>query len=162
MIFVTVGNDFRPFDRLLRQMDEIAPLLPCEVLVQKGHSSYHPKNTNYFDFVPGNAFIEYLRKAEIVVSHAGIGTIILCKKEGIPILILPRRKKYGEHMNDHQLEIAKVLSEREGDPVYVADEESQLEEKILKALKERRRHSPVENPGKLNLIRTIREFINRI
>jgi UDP-N-acetylglucosamine transferase subunit ALG13 len=106
--------------------------------------------------------MEYLRKAEVVVSHAGIGTIILCKEEGVPLLILPRRKRYGEHMNDHQLEIARVLAEREEEPVYVVDEESQLEEKILKALKEGKRDTSMENHGKANLIRTIREFIQRI
>jgi beta-1,4-N-acetylglucosaminyltransferase len=162
MIFVTVGNDFRNFDRLLKKMDEISPLLPCEVLIQKGHSAYHPKNTNYFDFVPKNVFMEYLRKAKVVVSHAGIGTIILCREERVPLLILPRRKRYGEHMNDHQLEIARALEEREGEPVYVADEESQLEEKILIALKEGREYTSMENPGRVNLIRTIREFIKRI
>lgn len=162
MILVTVGNDFRGFDRLIKKMDEISPLLPCEVLIQKGHSPYRPKNTNYFDFVPRNVFMEYLRKAEVVVSHAGIGTIILCREEGVPLLILPRRKRYGEHMNDHQLEIARVLAEREEEPVYMVDEESQLEEKILKALKEGKRDTSMENHGKANLIRTIREFIQRI
>lgn len=159
MIFVTVGNDFRPFDRLLKKMDEIFSHLPCEVLIQKGVSPYQPKNANHFDFVPGNVFIEYLRRAEVVVSHAGIGTIILCQQERIPLVILPRRKRYGEHKNDHQLEITRALAGRDDQPVYVADEENQLLEKILKALKEKKQYPPMENPGKANLIRTIREFI---
>ena len=93
--------------------------------------------------------VEYIRKSELVVSHAGIGTIILCKEYGIPILILPRRKAYGEHMNDHQLEIAKALEKKEAEHIYVVYEEDQLEESILKILKRRERpvsHSkPREN-----------------
>jgi len=162
LIFVTVGSDFRGFDRLIKKMDEISLRLPCEILIQRGYSEYRPKNTTYFDFIAMDAFIEYIRRAELVVSHAGIGTLILCKKQGAPILILPRRKKYGEHMNDHQLEIARALAKRERELIYVAAEESQLEEKILSALKEGKREVPVENRGRANLVRTIRKFMEGI
>ena len=161
MIFVTVGNDFRGFDRLLKKMDEIAPHIPREMVIQKGYSRYLPKNIEHFDFVSMNKAIEYIQKSELVVSHAGIGTIILCKEYGIPILILPRRKAYGEHMNDHQLEIAKALEKREGENIYVVYGEDQLEEKILKVLMERTRYTPAENIGRVNLMRTIKEFIKR-
>ena len=159
MIFVTVGNDFRGFDRLLKKMDEIAPLIPSEIVIQRGYSRYLPKDIKHFDFVSMNKAIEYIQKSQLVVSHAGIGTIILCKEYGIPILILPRRKGYGEHMNDHQLEIAKALEKREGENIYVVYEEDQLAEKILKFLKEGTRFNPIENVGRVHLIRTIKEFI---
>jgi beta-1,4-N-acetylglucosaminyltransferase len=161
MIFVTVGNDFRGFDRLLEKMDEIAPLIPSETVMQRGYSKYLPKNTKYFHFVSMSNAIEYIQKSELVVSHAGVGTIILCKEYGIPILILPRRKKCGEHMNDHQMEIAKALEERRDENIHVVYHEDQLEETILKILREGRRNIPAENIGKANLIKTIKEFINR-
>jgi beta-1,4-N-acetylglucosaminyltransferase len=161
MIFVTVGNDFRSFDRLLRKIDEIAPCIPMEMVIQKGCSSYLPKNTRYFDFVPFSEATKYFQKSQLVVSHAGIGTIILCKQYGIPILIIPRKKKFGEHMNDHQLEIAHALEKREDEAIYVIDEEDQLKTKILEILKIGRRHTPIENIGKANLIKTIKEFIQR-
>jgi beta-1,4-N-acetylglucosaminyltransferase len=159
MIFVTVGNDFRSFDRLLRKMDEIALRIPSEIVIQRGYSKYSPKNVKHFDFVPLDTATEYIRKARLVVSHAGMGTIILCKEYGIPILIFPRRKRYREHMNDHQLEIAKALEKREGENIYVIYEEDQLEEKILKVLKEETRCNPIKNVGRVNLIRTIKAFI---
>lgn len=161
MIFVTVGNDFRGFDRLLKKMDEIAPLIPSEIVIQRGYSRYLPKNTKHFDFVSMKKAIDYIQKSQLVISHAGIGTIILCKKYGIPILILPRRKAYGEHMNDHQLEIAQALEKKEGENIYVVYGEDQLEEKILKVLVERTRYTPTENIGRVNLLRTIKEFIKR-
>ncbi len=160
MIFVTVGNHFRGFDRLVRKMDEIAPHLPEKVVIQRGYSKYHPKNVEHFDFVPFGAALEYIRKSRLVVSHAGIGTIIVCKEYGIPILILPRRKDYREHLNDHQLEIAEALEKREDKRLYVIYDEDRLEEKIVQALKEAHRGIPIENAGKANLIRTLQEFIN--
>jgi len=160
MIFVTVGNDFRSFDRLLEKMDQIAPFIPNEIVIQRGYSRYLPKNTTYFDFVSMPIAIEYIQKSELVVSHAGIGTIILCKAQGIPILILPRREKNGEHMNDHQMEIAKALEERMDENIHVIYQEDQLKKNISRILMEGRRHIPVKNIGKANLIKTIREFVN--
>jgi UDP-N-acetylglucosamine transferase subunit ALG13 len=159
MIFVTVGNDFRSFDRLLKKMDEIAPFLPDEVVIQRGYSRYRPLNTDSFDFVPMEKAIEYLRGARLVVSHAGIGTIMLCKEYGIPILILPRRKRYQEHMNDHQMEIARELEKRGDESVDVLFEEESLKEKILDILKRERNETRYENLGRLTLIHTIRVFL---
>jgi len=159
LIFVTVGNDFRAFDRLLKKMDEIAPSLPEKVLVQKGYSTYCPKHTEYFDFVPMNLATEYLLKSRLVVSHAGIGTIILCKQHGIPLLILPRRKKHEEHMNDHQLEVAQALEKRKDGNIHVLYEEDRLREKVLEILGEKGRGRTVEDMGRLNLIHAVREFL---
>jgi beta-1,4-N-acetylglucosaminyltransferase len=162
MIFVTVGNDFRSFDRLLKEVDRLAPHLPAEILIQRGYSRYLPKNTKSFDFVSMDTAIDHIQNSRLVISHAGIGTIILCKKYGIPILILPRRKGYGEHMNDHQIEIAQALAEREGEHIYVADKENELEERILKILKQDSKPHPFENDGRVHLIRTLKEFIEAI
>ncbi len=161
MIFVTVGNDFRNFDRLIEKMDEITPLIPNEMVIQRGYSRYLPKNTMCFDFISMDIAIEYIRKSELVVSHAGIGTIILCKEYGVPILIFPRRKQYGEHMNDHQMEIAKALEERKDENIHMIYQEDQLEGKILEILRSGRRNTSAENIGKANLIKTVKEFINR-
>ena len=160
MIFVTVGNDFRGFDRLLKKIDEIAPRIPSDIVVQRGYSKYLSKNTKCFPFVSMDKAIEYIRESELVVSHAGIGTIILCREYGVPLLILPRRKSHGEHMNDHQLEIAKALEERRDENIHVVYDEEQLGEAILKILRKGRRNIPAENAGKANLIKTIKEFIN--
>lgn len=159
MIFVTVGNDFRDFSRLIRKADEIAPHIPSEIAIQRGHSKYLPKNAKHFDFVPIDTATEYIKLSELVLSHAGIGTIILCKEHGIPLIILPRRKKYDEHMNDHQMEIAQMLEQRREGTIHVIYEEGQLEEKINAILKNKPKKTPNENVGRANLIRTIREFI---
>jgi beta-1,4-N-acetylglucosaminyltransferase len=161
LIFVTVGNDFRDFSRLIKKVDEITPHLPHEIVIQRGYSRYRPQNTKHFDFVPIDTAMEYIKMSELVISHAGIGTVILCKEYGIPIIILPRRKKYGEHMNDHQMEIAKILEEKKDANVHVIYEESELERVIKEVLKNKEKYTPIENVGRANLIRTIREFIER-
>ena len=158
MIFVTVGNHFQGFERLLKKVDEIAPRIPHEIVVQRGYSKYVPQNTKHFDFVPASTAMEYIQKSELVVSHAGMGTIILCREYGTPILIFPRKEKFKEHVNDHQMEIAQVLEKRGDKNIYIAYEEDQLEEKILEGVG-KREMAQVENRGREDLIRTIREFI---
>ena len=162
MIFVTVGNDFRGFDRLLKKMDEIAPLIPAEVLMQRGYSPYRPIHAKHFDFVTLHQATEYIRQSELVVSHAGIGTIILCREYGVPILILPRRKALGEHMNDHQGEIARALEKREHENIHVVYEEDQLKGKVLEILREGRRDAPKREKTGAGLIKAIRGFIQEV
>lgn len=159
LIFVTVGNDFRSFNRLLRKVDDISSRLPEPIIIQRGYSTYIPKNAKFFDFIPFGQIIEFFRKAKIVISHAGIGTIILCQKFGTPLIIVPRRKEYGEHLNNHQMEIVKALMDRNHRGIYPLDREEFLEEKILEILKENKKFHPLENTGRKHLIITIRKFI---
>jgi len=162
LIYVTVGNDFRPFDRLLKKMDEVAPSLSERVFIQKGYSAYSPRNASSFDFVSMEDATEYILKARVVVSHAGIGTIILCRQYGTPLLILPRRKTLGEHMNDHQMEIARALERKEAEQIHVVYEEEQIDETLLKILNRGQRSLPVPNPGKTNLLKVLRQFIDTV
>lgn len=93
-------------------MDEIAGQIDEEVIMQIGHTTYKPVNAEYFSFL--ESFEEILRlnrEARVVVSHAGAGSIVTALKEKTPVIVVPRLKKYDEHMNDHQLEIAKAMSE---------------------------------------------------
>lgn len=112
MIFVTVGNHNQGFDRLIKKMDEIAGKTDEQVIMQIGYTTYKPVNAEYFSFL--ESFEEILRlnrEARVVVSHAGAGSIVTALKEKTPVIVVPRLKKYDEHMNDHQLEIAKAMSE---------------------------------------------------
>lgn len=112
MIFVTVGNHNQGFDRLIKKMDEVAGVIDEQVVMQVGYTTYKPVNAEYFSFV--ESFEEILRlnrEARVVISHAGAGSIVTALKEKTPVIVVPRLKKYNEHMNDHQLEIAKAMSE---------------------------------------------------
>jgi beta-1,4-N-acetylglucosaminyltransferase len=112
LIFVTVGNHNQGFDRLIKKMDEIAGKTDEQVIMQIGYTTYKPVNAEYFSFL--ESFEEILRlnrEARVVVSHAGAGSIVTALKEKTPVIVVPRLKRYDEHMNDHQLEIAKAMSE---------------------------------------------------
>lgn len=113
MIFVTVSLDLHPFHRLIRKMDEIAGQLDEEVVIQGG-IDYEAKNAKYLKSTSREKALELLTQARLVVSHAGIGTIILAIQHHKPLIIVPRMKKYKEHHNDHQLQVAKQIQGRRG------------------------------------------------
>lgn len=111
MIFVTVGSYPKGFDRLIKKMDEIAERIDEEIIMQIGHPTYKPANAKYLDFASYSKIQQFNADARIVVSHAGIGSILTALKHQKHIVIVPRLEKYGEFVkNDHQLQIAKELS----------------------------------------------------
>ncbi len=114
MIYVTVGKGIDPFDRLVKAADIFAGQSGDEVFIQSGCSEYKPRNASYRDFLTFPEAEEFLKSASVIVSHAGIGTIIGALTAGVPIAVVPRYKKYKEHFNDHQLEIAEVVKGRPG------------------------------------------------
>ena len=127
MIFVTVGTA-RDFSRLVKKVDEIAKNIKDEIIIQKGQTKYTPKNCKYFDFVTRDEFSNYVKEADIVITHGGVGSIISSLNYNKPTIVVPRRKKYNEHKNDHQMDIAREL-EREGN-VSVCYEVENLKKKI--------------------------------
>jgi UDP-N-acetylglucosamine transferase subunit ALG13 len=111
MIFLTVGTLF-PFDRLVRAVDDAfgKGLINEEVFAQIGESSYKPRSFDSAVMLSKEVFDEYFTKASAVIGHAGMGTISLALDNHKPLLVMPRLKKYGEHVNDHQTAIAKRFS----------------------------------------------------
>jgi UDP-N-acetylglucosamine transferase subunit ALG13 len=91
-------------------MDEIAGKIDEEVIMQIGYTKYKPKNSQYFDFAGYSKIKQLNNDARIVVSHAGVGSIITAFEQKTHLIIVPRLKKYDEVVDDHQLEIARELS----------------------------------------------------
>ena len=111
MIFVSVGMHHQGFDRLIRAMDILAPSLAEPVVMQIGASSYRPRNARYFRFA-GSEEVEALsRDARVLVTHCGVGSILTAIRHGVPVVVVARLKRFAEHVDDHQLELARVLSE---------------------------------------------------
>lgn len=109
MILIIVGTSKQDFNRLLKEIDHIAGNSDKDFLMQIGNSDYEPKNANFFKFMPKNKIEKLYKEAEFVISHAGAGSIITANKYGKRIIIVPRRKKYGELFDDHQAEISEKL-----------------------------------------------------
>jgi UDP-N-acetylglucosamine transferase subunit ALG13 len=120
MIFVTVGMNNLGFDRLIREMDRIAPIINEEIIMQIGNASYLPKNTEYFIYKTKKEMDSFYEKASIVISHGGAGSIINILKQNKRAIIVPRQQKYGEIFDDQQMELAQELS-KENRVITVCD-----------------------------------------
>ena len=118
MILVTVGNHVEPFDRLIKGMDELAEQIDEEVVMQTGHCTYEPKYARHFPFTSGKEMLELTKAARVQVCHAGSGSILLALRMGKPLVVVPRRLKYHEHIDDHQLQLAGAV-EKQGKLVVV-------------------------------------------
>jgi UDP-N-acetylglucosamine transferase subunit ALG13 len=108
MIFLTVGTQFA-FDRLVGAVDEAVAkgLVYDTIYAQIGETSYVPRNFEYVRFLDKTSFDDHIAGASAVMSHAGMGIISIAFEKYKPLLVMPRRKKYGEVVNDHQVIIAK-------------------------------------------------------
>ncbi len=135
MIYVTVGKGIDPFDRLVKAADELAPEIGEEVFIQSGCSVYKPLHVRYKEFLTFPDAEELLKTASIIISHAGIGTIIGALRAGVPIVVVPRYKKHKEHFNDHQMEIAGAVEGRPGVEVVYEDGDLAAAVQRLKGLK---------------------------
>ena len=132
MIFVTVGTA-RDFSRLIKKIDEIAKDLNYEIIVQRGNTEYKPKNCKSFTFISRDNFLNYVKKADIIITHGGAGSIIDSLKYNKPTIVVPRRKMFNEHRNDHQVDITKELEG--GGRVLACYNINNLKKKIREAKK---------------------------
>lgn len=96
MIFVTVGTT--DFDTLAARMDELAPGMDEEVVIQTGRGSYVPRDARHFRFAP--ALDDYYRRASLVVSHGGLGTVIEVLRLGKPLIGVSNPDRFDLHQND--------------------------------------------------------------
>jgi UDP-N-acetylglucosamine transferase subunit ALG13 len=113
MILVTVGNHDQEFTRLIKRIEEIAPKIKEKIVVQRGYTKYEPRGCVSFEWSP--LLEDYIRKASLVVTHAGIGTTLeVIKKHKKPVIVVPRDPRIGEHINMHQMEYAEDLNKKRG------------------------------------------------
>lgn len=132
MIFVMVGTSQYPFDRLLKTLDDNVRTgdINQQVFAQIGSSRYRPLFFDYREFLPLDEMAAFIQKADIVVTHAGVGSTLLCLSFGkIPILF-PRKQQHGlvEHVDNHQLEFARQMDRQQ--KLLVAYDEQDLINKI--------------------------------
>ena len=106
MIFVTVGTNEARFDRLLSAVAELR--LDEELLVQHGHSSpIHPPHAELVGFLPFEGLVETIRRARVVVTHAGVGSVMVALANGKRPIVVPRLQTFGEAVDDHQLQLGR-------------------------------------------------------
>jgi UDP-N-acetylglucosamine transferase subunit ALG13 len=107
MIFVSVGTHEAPFDRMLRAVDELQ--LDEQIVVQHGPSGVRREGAVESEYLSFAEVVGYIRDARAVVMHAGVGSVMISLANGKRPIVMPRLHRFGEHVDDHQLELARRL-----------------------------------------------------
>lgn len=113
-IFITLGSQKFQFNRLLKAVDELCEqgtVDADDVFAQIGYSDYLPQKYNYKKFLDRDEFSDEMGKVDIVITHGGTGSIIGAVKKGKKVIAVPRLAKYGEHVDDHQLQLIKQFDD---------------------------------------------------
>ncbi len=107
MIFVTLGTQDKSFTRLLEMIQKQIDLgvIKDKVIVQAGYTKFSSDDMEIFDYVSGDDFNKYIKECKFLITHGGAGNIFSGLREHKKIIAVPRLSKYGEHTNDHQIQI---------------------------------------------------------
>lgn len=156
MIFVTLGSQKFQFNRLLMELDKLVEekKISNDIFAQIGYSDYKPKNYEFKEFLDREQFAEIMERCEIVITHGGTGAIVGAVKREKKVIAIPRLEKFGEHVDDHQLQIIDqftdmnfIVGVKETNEIYEALEQ-------LKTIEFKKYISNTEN-----IIKSIEEFL---
>ena len=159
MIFIVLGTQKFQLNSLLKLLDGLVEKgqICDDVYAQIGNSTYIPKHYKYVRFLNKKDFEQKMEECEIVVSHSGVGTIISGLKHEKPVIVFPRLEKYGEHVDDHQLEIGESFSKN--NLVFLCGENDDLLE-LIKKSRIHKFNKYVSQREKM--ITTVNNFLNSI
>ena len=132
MILVSVGMHTEGFERLVRAADELAAGLAESVVIQYGCAQYEPQNAQAFRFTGSEEMNQYIQQARVVICHAGAGVLLLALKAKKKVIVVPRRKQYHEHFDDHQMELARALQQQQRAVAVFEPGAASLSEALLK------------------------------
>lgn len=135
MILITLGTQDKQFKRLLDMVQEEIDNgnILDKVIVQAGYTKYESKDMEIFDLIDRDKFSDLISKCNILITHGGVGSIITGLQNNKKVIVVPRLSKYGEHVNDHQIQITDNFS-KEGYilPVYEDDNLGDVLKKVDK------------------------------
>lgn len=114
MILVMLGTQNNSFHRLLEEIDNLIKkgIINDEVIVQAGYTKYESKNMEIFSLISQEELENLIEKANLVITHGGVGSIISSLKKGKKVIAIPRLHRYQEHVNDHQKEIVETFDKK--------------------------------------------------
>ena len=144
MIFVTVGTHEQPFDRLLKWIDKMVKegKIKESVIIQKGYTDYEPTHCESHKLIGYDDMQNYIEQARIVITHGGPASFIAPISIGKIPIVVPRKKEFNEHVNDHQVEFSKEVEKRMNNIIVVENEEEiydaieHYEDKVSKMTRE--------------------------
>jgi len=127
LIFVTVGSELA-FDRMLSVVDAWAADSGEDIFAQTGPSELSLTNIRHKPFLSPDEFNQHVMDCSVMIAHAGMGSILAAMQQGRPIIIIPRRVKFRETRNDHQVATTQELSSRAG--IFAAMDEAELKQQL--------------------------------
>ena len=157
MIFVVLGIEKFPFERMIKKIDSLVETkeIKDSIFIQRGSCKYEPKHCQWEDFLSFEMMCRNIEKANLIIAHAGAGTTLLCLQYGKKPILVPRQKRFKEHVDDHQVVFAqKMLQSRRVD---VAFEMDQIIEHIHAHTMEERTYVP-KKPESLKLVKYLNDL----
>ena len=111
MIFVILGTEKFSFNRLVQKIDILVENdeIKDSVFIQLGSCTYEPKYYRWKRFLSFGDMCKHIKNAKLVIAHAGAGTTLLCLQYGKKPILVPRQKRFKEHVDDHQIVFAKRM-----------------------------------------------------
>ena len=115
MILVMLGTQKNDFSRLLKEIENCIDegIIKEQVLVQAGATKYKTNKMQVFDYMAREELDGKKQEANIIITHGGVGSIVGALKMNKKVIAVPRLKKYGEHVNDHQKQIVENFHKQE-------------------------------------------------
>ena len=114
MILVLLGTQNNSFKRLLQKIDELIEkgVINETVVVQAGHTKYESGKMKILNLMAKEELEELQNKADLIISHGGVGSIISSVLKNKKVIAIPRLHQYGEHVNDHQKDIVQLFNDK--------------------------------------------------
>ena len=161
MILVLLGTQNNSFHRLLEEIEKLLDKnkIKEEVIIQAGYTKYQPQNEKMkvLDFVPREELEKLQEKANFIITHGGVGSIITSLEKGKKVIAIPRLHEYGEHVNNHQKEIVEKFN-KNGNIIGIKSVE-ELEQALEKIEKFEPKPYTEDNT---KMLKIIEDFIENI
>ena len=158
MILVMLGTQNNSFHRLLEEVEKNIEngTIQEDVIVQAGYTKFESKNMQIFDLIPKEKLEELQEKANLIITHGGVGSIISSIEKDKKVIAVPRLHEFGEHVNNHQKEIVKDFNDK-GYIIGIENVE-QLKDAIIKA----KEFEPVKyKHNNEKMLKIIQDFIDK-
>ena len=159
MILVLLGTQNNSFHRLLEEIERLIQnqVIKEKVIVQAGYTKYTSENMKILDFVSKEELEELQRKADLIITHGGVGSILLSITKDKKVIAIPRLYEYREHVNDHQKEIVELFHKKG----YIIGIQSVEElEKAIEQIEEFKPNKYRQNNDKM--LKIIEDFIDKV
>lgn len=156
MILVTLGTQDKEFSRILKEIDRLIEkkVINDSVIVQAGFTKYKSKNMEIFDYISNKELERFMKQADLLITHGGVGSITLGLKYKKKIIAIARRQELKEHTNNHQTQILNAFYN--AGYILKLDSEKDLED----SLKKLKSFKPRKYVSNANLImNTVDDFI---